>query len=153
MTAELPHDKLTRYSSDVEKMLGKQKTNVRELQQIIGKLQFATCVVPIGKPFLRRLIDPLSGKTQFASVKITKSIQSDLRMWAQFLKHYNGISVVVHTPPCTSDSIFLTSDASNLGYAGTYGRHWIQGKWTPQWTALNIAVRELYPIVVLVHMY
>ena len=153
MTAELPQDKLESYSTDVQNFLVKPIATLRGLQQIIGKLQFATSVIPIGKPFLRRLIDLTKGLKKNSSIKMTTSARTDLQMWAVFLQHYNGKSVIIKNPKVDNQKIHLLSDASDLGFAGTYGGHWIQGHWDDTWRQLNIAVRELYPILVLAKLF
>ncbi len=59
MTASLPMDKLQTYSREVHRVSQENRANmtVRQLRSLVGKLQFATCVIPCGRAFLRRLID------------------------------------------------------------------------------------------------
>ena len=49
-------------------------------------------------------------------------------------------------------STFFT-DGSKSGYGGTFGNHFIQGTFPPDWSLVNIAVLELYPIFALVHIF
>ena len=153
MTAQLPLDKLAKYSKEVQGMLNRDSVSLKDLQKIIGQLQFSTCVIPIGKPFLRRLIDLTRGHQISATISLSESAKADLRIWAEFLAHYNGISVMTESPKCDSNTIHLLSDASDLGFGGSYAKQWIQGRWDPFWKSLNIAVRELYPILVLVKLF
>lgn len=153
MTAHLPTDKLQQYSADIQAMQRQSTTTLRHLQQVIGKLQFSTCVIPIGKPFLRRLINLTIGRQQAAVIPISASVRADLEIWSLFLSHYNGTSFISDSPQCANEVLHLFSDASDLGFAGTYGRSWIQGQWDATWKSLNIAVRELYPILVLTKMF
>ena len=153
MSAALPPDKLKRYAKDISTVLETGTTSVRKLLQLIGKLQFATSVVPIGKPFLRRLIDATSGRKLESTVLISDEMSLDLQLWLAFLRDYNGVTLIQTNPTCSNQKIQLYTDASDLGFAGSLGRHWIQGRWTDKWKGLNIAVRELYPIVVLVGIF
>ena len=153
MTAKLPPEKLLRYGSHISSLLSAESTTLRELQTIIGKLQFATCVIPVGKPFLRRLIDATKGHSVSSAIRITEEMRADLSIWQSFLLKYNGISVITSFRPCDSHQLGLFSDASNDGFAGIYAAQWIQGKWNSTWKLLNIAVRELYPIVALTLMF
>ncbi len=57
MIAELPDDNLHAYTEQVELALDKNNVLLRELKGIIGRLQFATSVVTVGKAFLRRMHD------------------------------------------------------------------------------------------------
>lgn len=56
--ASLPKEKLETYSQSISALLDRDKVTQRELQSIIGKLSFATSVVP-ARPFLRRLRENL----------------------------------------------------------------------------------------------
>ncbi len=57
MMASLPKEKLITYRDHIEVVMKQKKIRLKELQSIIGQLQFATCVVTPGKAFLRRLIN------------------------------------------------------------------------------------------------
>ena len=153
MRASLPQDKLRRYHQDLEQFRQIDSTKLRSLQSLIGKLQFATSVIPIGKPFLRRLIDATKGHSVQAEITVNQDMRADIAMWSIFLKNFNGTSVITKFNVCDSSAMNLFSDASNAGFAGTFGSRWIQGSWNPKWQSLNIAVRELYPIVAIMGMF
>lgn len=94
MMVQLPEDKLVRYRSDVQAALKVNKMFLRDLQSLIGKLQFATTVVKVGKAFLRRLYDLTVGATRpFDKVDIRPG-KADLRMWVTFSNQYNGMSFI-----------------------------------------------------------
>ncbi len=154
MTASLPQDKLFKYAGNINKALDKQKITIAELRTLVGQLQFATCVVKGGRPFLRRLID-LSTQSDkpYWHVRLSEDTKSDLRMWLHFLYTYNGVTMIKAKPITPSSAINLFSDASKLGFGATYGSDWIQGRWTSSQTCCNIAVLELYPIFLLIHMF
>ena len=153
MTAALPQDKLGKYSADILTLLGEKQSKVRSLLQLIGKLQFSTSVVPIGKPFLRRLIDFTKGDNLDRTVEISDGTRQDLQLWLSFLQSFNGVVMIQKNPPCQNEAIGLYTDASNQGFGGIYGTQWIQGEWNPVWRQLNIAVRELYPILAVVGIF
>lgn len=153
MTSSLPQDKLARYAADIEHQLRSSTSSVQSMLQLIGKLQFSTSVVPIGKPFLRRMIDSIRGLDLNMKVTLTEGMCEDLQLWLSFLRSYNGITMIYTAPPFTNEEIGLYTDASNMGFAATFGSHWIQGHWNPLWRQLNIAVRELYPILAIVGIF
>ena len=154
MLAQLPVDKLESYSSSVEELLQKDKVQLRELQSVIGKLQFATTIIKVGRPFLRRLYDLTYHVAKpFYMVRISKEAKEDLRMWLDFLRGYNGKTILYQPSIAESNAINLFSDASGLGFGGMYGYNWVQGKWPDHWASLNIAVLELYPIVLLLQLF
>ena len=153
MTAELPKDKLTKYTQDVSLMLAQATTSKKDIQRIVGKLQFSTSVIPIGKPFLRRLIDSIKRHPGKAVITMSVQMKADLRVWLEFLTHYNGRTIIAQYDVCDSTDIRLFTDASNQGWAAAYGSQWIQGAWNRTWKQLNIAVRELYPILAVVKLF
>ena len=55
--ARLPRDKIMRFASLLSDYLKRKKVTLRELQSLIGLLNFACSVVLPGRAFLRRLID------------------------------------------------------------------------------------------------
>ena len=57
MEVRLPFDKLQKIRSQLRSMSTKRKATLRELQSLIGLLNFACAVVVPGRPFLRRIID------------------------------------------------------------------------------------------------
>ena len=58
MVAVIPEDQIDRYEADTRDLLVREKATLREL---IGKLNFATSIVNVGRPFLRRLYDATAG--------------------------------------------------------------------------------------------
>ena len=61
MTLRLPQDKLTELQRRIQETLHTSKTTLRDLQSIIGLLNFASQVVASGRAFIRRLIDATIG--------------------------------------------------------------------------------------------
>ena len=57
MVARLPVDKLSKAKSLINSLLNKRKTQLKELQQALGFLNFACRVIKPGRAFLHRLID------------------------------------------------------------------------------------------------
>ena len=59
--SRLPEDKLLKCKHLITKFMRKKKATLRELQSLIGLLNFACSVVVPGRSFLRRLIDLTTG--------------------------------------------------------------------------------------------
>ena len=57
MEARLPHDKIQKCTTFISHFLRRKKVTLKELQSLIGLLNFACAVVRPGRAFLRRLID------------------------------------------------------------------------------------------------
>jgi hypothetical protein len=152
-TAKLPIDKLVDYSQDLRTFQQHKRVRRKELESIIGKLSFATIVVP-ARPFLRRLIDLLSIVSKpYHYIRLNGEVRADLQTWLHFLETYNGITYFRSIDAFPSDSIHMGSDASKLGFGAVYGKRWVQAPYPPSWQLLHITVLELYPIFVLLHLF
>jgi len=57
METMLPVDKLVKMRELLSYFLGRRKVTLKELQPLIGLLNFACSVMVPGRPFLRRIID------------------------------------------------------------------------------------------------
>ena len=151
MIARLPIDKLHNYSEEVQHLATQRKVTLRDLKSTIGKLQFACTVVQSGRAFLRRLYDHTIGiQKPFHFIHVSRAMKADLQMWSTFLSQFNGKAFMHATPTTHSNAIHLYTDASHLGYGGTFGTNWIQGTWPEDWLVYSIQVLELYPILLLV---
>ena len=90
--AKLPIEKITSYSINIKDVMGKRTRPItkRTLQSIIGKLSFASAVIP-ARPFLRSLINLLPQvKEQHHYITLNREVKLDLATWYTFLKQYNG---------------------------------------------------------------
>ena len=55
--ARLPSNKLTKGRTLISELFKRKKVTLREMQSVIGFLNFACAVIVPGRPFLRGLID------------------------------------------------------------------------------------------------
>ena len=93
MSASIPLDKVKAYSAELSRLSLKKFCTLRELKSIIGKLSFATSIIPTGRTFLRRMHDATIGNQNPNSlIKFHTGIKQDFIIWQEFLKDYNGKS-------------------------------------------------------------
>ena len=81
----------------IHSLHGKKKVTLKELQSLIGLLNFACSVVTPGRVFLRRLINLTIGiKHSHYFIRLTSQAKKDLRLWEvggrglNFVSHYNA---------------------------------------------------------------
>ena len=98
----------------------------RELESLIGSLNHACKVVRPGRSFLRQMLDLLHRANR---------------------EDWNGVSVWKdHEQP----TVEFASDASGSWGCGAWsGNQWLQFQWPNTARDLNIAVKELVPIILL----
>jgi hypothetical protein len=154
MQARLPNDKIQRLQEVFDQFKNRRSCSLKELQSLIGTLNFACKVVPPGRPFLQRMIALTRNvKQQHHFVKLNKGFFHDLEMWQKFILNWNGANFFLPSQWQDSDSLILYTDASGtLGFGGIFGRKWFQGRWHSHQQlgvpGISIAWQELFAIVV-----
>ena len=151
--AKLPREKIVSYGVDIKEILNKRTVTKRTLQSIIGKLSFASAVVP-GRPFLRRLVNLLpQAKEQHHYITLKQEVKLDLTTWLFFLQQYNGVTFFRSLNIIDSSTINMCSDASHIGFGATFGLNWIQCKYPEHWKTHHISLLELYPVYVMLVIF
>ena len=155
MEARLPDDKLEKTRSLLLAFQSKQKVTLKELQSLIGVLNFACSVVVPGRAFLRRLIDLTMGVHKpHHHIRLTRETKLDLGVWWEFFLYFNGRSFFLDDSFLTGDYLQLYTDAAGgIGYGALCGSEWFCGEWPVAWRLFNVAALELYPIMAAVHVW
>lgn len=149
MEARLPIDKIRKCKDAIEEILPCKKITLKDMQSVIGLLNFACNVVLPGRAFLRRLINTTVGITKsYYRIRLNKEVKADLHTWLAFLDQFNGRSVFLPDRWVDSNELKLYTDASgSIGYGAVLGGHWFYGTWDVNWKKCNITLLEFYPIV------
>lgn len=155
MFSRLPDDKVVKIRGLLTDFKCKKKVSLRDLQSLIGLLNFATQVVVPGRTFLRRLIDLTIGvKKPFYMIRLNNDARADLAAWYEFMNDFNGKSLFLSDDWVSSDTISLYSDAaSTKGFAAVFGSKWFAQSWPSDMDTLHINVMELFPIVLAVEIW
>ena len=155
MEARLPLDKVSKSVSAVSNMLLKRKTTLKELQSLLGLLNFVCLVIFPGRAFLRRLFS-LSRKATRPThyIRITNEAKLNLQAWLVFLSDFNGVTLLRERRWISSMKLHLYSDAAtSCGYGAVLGDEWVAGIWPESWKSFHISIMELYPIVLAVELW
>ena len=108
MELRRPSDKLVEIKNRLESCIGLKKVTLRELQSLIGLLNFACQVVAPGRAFRRRLIDATYKVNKpHHKIRVSNAMKEDLSVWISFLSQYNGVTVML-------DSLWTSNEAINL---------------------------------------
>ncbi|KAM4697889.1 lymphocyte antigen 75 [Rhinophrynus dorsalis] len=127
MEASLPAEKILQIQSIVKKFRTKTICS-RKVQSLLGYLNFATRIILQGKSFISYLLSLFASTDDSLSITISESARSDLAMWDNFLRNWNGQSLF--TKPLSTDSPVVFSDASlAFGYAAIHGSEWFAVPW------------------------
>jgi hypothetical protein len=96
----------------------------RELERLVGKLNFAAKVVKGGRTFLRRMINSVNSVTEHNdTVLLTDDFRLDVKWWLDFASQWNRSEMMIDPNPIGATR-FVT-DASNLGICAVFDSHFI----------------------------
>jgi hypothetical protein len=112
MELRLSSEKISEIKITLELFMHVMKVTLRQLQSLIGLLNFACQVIAPGWAFCRRLVDATCGvRKAHHKIRISKSIKEDLIIWKTFLSNYNGVTVMLDTACTSADSIEFFTDS------------------------------------------
>lgn len=154
----VPGGKRKQFRNSCVRMLRSQdsgkSSKLRTLASVVGKLQSLAPAVPFCRLHLQDLVQVvrhrLKGeRNEFrlweSMVKLSSRALDELRWWIEWLREWNGNSVLY---PQTQLDIY--SDASNTGYGGAVSKKFypraptvVQGFWTVAERAKSINEREM----------
>ena len=142
--AMLPKDKLSRCRELLQEALTRKTMTLKELQTLLGHLNFACRVVVPGRAFLRRVYALTQKvKKHYHHVKITRQVRSDFQTWYDFLSEYSGRSFFLLDAVHMDRALQLYTDSSKtIGYGAV-----LYGRWPEEWKYYDITFLEVYPIV------
>ena len=147
-TLSLPPDKLAQLKDRIHMWQNRKSATKHQLQELLGHLNHAASVIRPGRTFLRSIIKAMKHPRQpHNCTRLNKQCQADLAWWALFVSDWNGISFFSQRPILST----VVSDASGSWGCrafNTLSGEWFQLQWPTSWLSVNIAVKELIPIVV-----
>ena len=125
---------------------------LKELQEVVGHLNFACRVVAPGRAFLRRLCSAMAGlKRPTHRTRITKGMKEDLRVWLQFLQKFNGISFWRSEIRLQAEFQVHSDAAGGIGFGIYFRGRWCVGTWPEAWhkagVTKDLTFLEFFPIV------
>ena len=84
---------------------------MKDIQSLIGKLNFVACCVKPGRIFISRLIRWLKAlyKESKGDHILSDYVKKDILWWYRFLPTYNGVSMMVYEHWLTPDELFLVT--------------------------------------------
>ena len=161
MTIRIPMGKIAEIRQKIVSMLARKKCTLREMQSLIGSLNFACRAVVPGRPFCRRLINAICGLTKpHHHLNITLAMKEDLQLWLNFFTEFNGISVFHDRYWVSNEDVQLFTDSAggaDLGFGAYFAGKWTCAHW-PQWwidqgITADITVLEMFPLLVCLHIW
>ncbi|KAM3924807.1 uncharacterized protein RB166_008163 [Leptodactylus fuscus] len=158
MECRLPDEKLRDLKLAVGRASRLKKMQLKDLQSLLGKLNFACRIMPMGRVFSRCLAAATAGTTvPHHYVRLGWELRGDLAVWDTFLDKYNGRSLLIDGVTEAFDYELFTDAAGSGGFGAFYQGSWCASNWPEDWVTMgltrNLALLELFPILVSVMVW
>ena len=137
---------------------GRSHCTKRQLQSLLGTLNFICNVCRPGRTFMRRLVDLLSKpRSPSHHIRLTRQSKQDIHWWQEpmgscwwstFLPQWNGKSLFYDDFWSTNLSCHLFTDACEHSFGAFFNGAWFCSTFNACQVPirLSIAFKELYPI-------
>ena len=149
----IPPDKLIECNVRLHDALRKAHVTLRELQSLLGYLNYLCRAVAGGRTFLQRLVALTRGKSRNSKrnkIRLSVVAKADIATWITFLDNFNGTCMILPEEWLSSDVLQLWTDsAMSVGFSAYLKGAWFCGSWQGAGVAPghSIAYLELFPIV------
>lgn len=149
MTMEVTSDRLADIVSELNQWRDRRKATKKQIQSLIGKLNFvAKCCKP-GRVFMSRMLSALKGlQRNNHHIYLNAEFRKDILWWYQFLPHFSSISVIKCLPP---QEVFAT-DACLAGGGGVCGSECFSLAFSDELLQVAHSITQLEIITVIIAM-
>lgn len=140
LTLSIPESKLREVAGIMRHFLIRKKVTKRDIQSLVGKLNWITQCIYGGGYHLHHLIDrSITLRKPWHRTLVTKEMKQDLIWWLEFMNIFNGTTKMVDSRPATPVSI----DACKVGGGAFYHGDFVYTPWFYKTVLLPINYLEV----------
>ena len=147
MTIKVSKEKMDEIQQEISTWLLKTAARRREVESLIGKLQFLAKCIRSGRIFLSRLIQWIQGMDRSSHYPIPLEAKKDIAWWGRCASEFNGVAMMWFLKDPEPNNIIIT-DACLVGYGGTMGNQYFRGRFPLDLKGQNIATLEILAVMV-----
>lgn len=155
MLVRVPYPKCVELQNLLKQLFPLKKVTLKQLQSVLGKLNFFTRAIRPGRAFVRRLYDATIGVTQpHHYLRVTQSMREDIFMWCRFLEDFNGVVYFLEEEWYSDQNLNLFTDSSGsaqLGCGAYLNGEWCFFSWPKNWKYIDghhdMTLLEFIPVV------
>ena len=154
MSVFVPLDKVLTTMALLSEWLSKAVATCKQLQSLVGTLNFLAVCIPYSRTFMARFIAQLRSMGRSDTFTISVEVHSDIQWWKVALAVFNGKSFSLLTHWTEPDSI-IACDASLVGAGGYSEDEYFAAKFPPETLgrATHISALEMLTAVVSVKVF
>ncbi|KAG6455767.1 hypothetical protein O3G_MSEX009410 [Manduca sexta] len=139
----LPEKKCQGLSAQLHLLLECKGACLKELQSLVGTLNFASFAISRGRLNYRSIQAHCNSLLEAKALKVFPLPQHVLQEMIWWVVHLREPSVI-HVPHPT---YFLTTDASSVGWGARLNNHYLSGLWSDAEKSLNSNLKEMLAIL------
>ena len=157
MTIEVTPERLNEINFLLYTWLNKETASLKEIQSLLGKLNFVAACVRPGRIFISRMLKWLKvlnkGDSRHKQVPIPNYVKKDIRWWYKFLPIYNGVSLMLFEEWCKPDEI-CSSDASLQGCGGFWQGNYFHTSFPKEFNNRHhITTLEMFAVIICLKLW
>jgi hypothetical protein len=161
MTVCIPCHKLHELKALITAFLNRKKISLRDLQRLVGKLNFFGKAIRSSRAFLRRFYDAMMPlKKPYHMLRITRELREDLKVWLVFLQDFNGVAYIPEQIWVSNTVIQLYTDAAggaSNGAACFFQGQWCFFPWLHEWIEQGVlrdmTFLEMVPVLLAIYLW
>lgn len=161
MSVRIPSHKIVELSSLIQIFLNRKKVSLRELQSLVGKLNFFGQAIRSSRAFIRRFYDAMTPlKKPYHMLRLSREMKDDLSIWLSFLENFNGVTYIPDQVWFTDETLHLFTDSAGGAYMGAaciLNKQWCFFPWPPEWAdhsvLRDLTFLEMVPVVMAIQLW
>lgn len=153
MVVRIPREKLDALLSELQNILGLSKITLKNLQALVGSLNFFSRAIRSARAFNRRFYDlTVKVRQPHHFIRLTKEVKEDIGVWVSFLQSFNGKTYFPESEWSSNDVLELFTDScGSIGCGAYFSGEWVHMPWPDSWikseVERDITFLEFVPIV------
>lgn len=161
MSVRIPVHRIVELQALLHKYISRKKMSLKELQSLVGKLNFFGQAVRSSRAFLRRFYDSMTPlKKPHHVLRLSRELKEDLALWLEFLVDFNGVTYIPSDDWLSSETLRLFTDASGSteGGGGCFlNGEWCFFPWPTEWAGHTVlrdmSFLEMVPVLLSLYLW
>lgn len=155
MTMSIPEEKIMDIKEELALWSMRSLCSRKQLERLIGKLQFAGSCIRPGRIFVSRLLNELRTMDGPGLFPVGEEMKKDVMWWKTFLEDYNGVSML-WLEDWNPQHGWMASDACLTGIGGVVENECFRTRLSeeliqdPEW---GIVHYEMLAVIVLIQVF
>ena len=147
-------ERMEALDSELDQWSNRKNCTMKQLQSLIGKLQFVSMVVRPGRLFISHMLRLLREHHGKKTIELDAEFHKDVKWWKKYLpmSQINGTGIMWMQQVTQPDDI-ASSDSCLVGMGAVAGKEYIKMNFPEQWKGSNIATLELLVVVIMVKVW